>query len=145
MEEQWLTPHLDRVEELSRRFFRHLHTRLEQGACGISPSQYPLLRMLEERGESTVSEVAAHLGMSVAGATGLIDRLVRAGLVERRRDESDRRLVFVTLSPAGREGLAEARRLRRSIIAELMSALTREEVEQYMRIYEKMHASLRAE
>lgn len=142
MEEQWLTPHLDRMEELSRLFYHHMRTQLERSECGISPSQFPVLKLLEEKGEATVSEVASHLGMSVAGATGLIDRLVKAGLVERRRDEGDRRLVFVALSAQGEAGLARARRTRRAIIADLMSTLTRDEVEQFLATFEKMHASL---
>lgn len=145
MEEQWLTPHLDRMEELSRRFIRHMHSRLERSDCGVSPSQFPLLKLLEEQGETTVSEVAGGLAMSVAGATGLIDRLERAGLVERRRDEADRRLVFVTLSPTGRDVLAKARRVRREVLADLLASLTRAEVEQFMAIWAKMHAPLTEE
>lgn len=145
LEEQWLTAQVDRMEELGRHFVRYMHMRLGQSQCGISPSQFPLLKVLEAKGEATVSEVAASLSMSVAGATGLIDRLVKAGLVERRRDEADRRLVFVTLSPEGRAMLDEARRLRRSIIAEIMSSLQRDEVEQFLALFEKMHASLKAQ
>jgi DNA-binding MarR family transcriptional regulator len=142
MEEQWMAARLDRLEDVWRRLFQHFRVELERSACSISPSQFPLLKLLEESGELTVSEAAAHLAMSVAGATGLIDRLVRAGLVERRRDEGDRRLVFVSLSPNGKAALAEARRLRRSVLVNLMAALTPDEVDQFIGAFEKMHAAL---
>lgn len=141
MEEQWLTPHLDRLEELSRLFIRHLHSQVEKAGC-ITPSQFPLLKLLEEKGEATVSEVAAYLGMSAAGATGLIDRLVKAGLVDRRRDEADRRLVFAALSAEGKSRLAQARRTRREILAQMMASLTQAEAEQYLAILEKMRSTL---
>lgn len=136
-EQQWMSQQLDRMEEMSGRFFRYFHTRIgEEG--GLSPSQFFLLKLLERGGVRTVSDLASHLGMTAAGATGLIDRLVKQELVVRRRDEEDRRIVWVELSPNGADKLAEARRLRRNLMAELFSPLTREEVEQMIRLYQKI-------
>ncbi len=43
-----------------------------------------------------------------ATMAGLIDRLVRDGLVTRRRDEEDRRTVMVAITPAGQQTVADA-------------------------------------
>ncbi|MCG0240106.1 MAG: MarR family transcriptional regulator [Firmicutes bacterium] len=140
MEQQWLTPYLDRIEELSHQFFRHVQRRLEQ--TGISPSQYPLLRLLAARGELRISDLAALLHLSVPGVTGLVDRLVRQGLVTRRRDEADRRVVYVALSAEGRARLARAAAERREAWAELLGGLSESEVAEFVSLLERMHRAL---
>ena len=50
----------------------------------------------------TMGELARHLGISLSAATGLVDRLVQRGLVERDNDPDDRRIVCVRLAPAGK-------------------------------------------
>ncbi|MFO7173763.1 MAG: MarR family transcriptional regulator [Bacillota bacterium] len=140
MEQQRLTPYLDRMEELAHRFFRHVQRRLEQ--TGFSLSQYPLLRLLAARGELRVSDLAALLGLSVPGVTGLVDRLARQGLVTRRRDEADRRVVYVALSAEGQARLARAAAERREAWAELLGQLTEAEVIQLLSLLEKMHRAI---
>jgi MarR family transcriptional regulator, organic hydroperoxide resistance regulator len=63
----------------------------------------------------TMGMLAGETHQCSATMTGIIDRLLRMKLVERTRDEHDRRLVMVTLTKAGREILREAldRRLER--------------------------------
>ena len=48
-------------------------------------------------------ELARRLDMTTAAATGLVDRLVRRGHVERRPHERDRRRTSVEVTPSGRE------------------------------------------
>lgn len=137
LEQDWLAPYLDRMVEMSRRFFRHFHARLEE-VGGLSPSQFFLLRILEQAGACTVSDLAQRLDMTVAGATGLIDRLVKAKLVTRHRGEEDRRVVRVALSPEGARQAAAACRQRREVMAEFFGALEPGEVAQLVTLYEKL-------
>jgi MarR family transcriptional regulator, organic hydroperoxide resistance regulator len=138
--ESWLAPYMDRMEELSRRFFRYFHSRVEE-AGGLSPSQFFVLKVLAQ-GTVSVSDLAVKLGMTAAGATGLVDRLVKVGLVERHRDEADRRIVWVGLSEAGRIELDAARQVRRTVLGELFSPLTPAEVQQLVALYEKVAARI---
>lgn len=142
MTEPWLDQYLDSIEDSFRLLARHAQSRIEE-AGGLSQSQFFVLRALDH-GLTTVSELAARLGMTVPGATGMIDRLVKAGLVERTRDEADRRVVWVGLSETGRAQLAEARQLRRKIMAELLSPLTPLEVAQLVALYQKVAAHTEA-
>ncbi len=50
---------------------------------------------------SSVNQIARHLGIGQPTASHLIDRLARAGLVDRSEDPTDRRRAVVRLSPAG--------------------------------------------
>lgn len=65
----------------------------------------------------TVGTIGTRLGLSRAASTQLVDRLEKHGLVERVRDATDRRRVFVALTPA-------ARRLGQSQLRPLAEAMT---------------------
>lgn len=56
-----------------------------------------------------MGELAEALVMTRGGLTKLVDRLVKAGLLERTVCETDRRVSYATLLPAGAEMLAEMR------------------------------------
>jgi DNA-binding MarR family transcriptional regulator len=75
---------------------------------GVSPAGLGVLRMLAIRDGLKSSEVAAR-GVSTPGTvTSVVDTLVRDGLVERRRDDEDRRVVRLYLTGEGRRKLDEA-------------------------------------
>jgi DNA-binding MarR family transcriptional regulator len=61
------------------------------------------LQALVEKSPSTMSELANWLKISHGVATRTVDRLVDKGLVERRHDDVDRRVVLVSLSEDGRD------------------------------------------
>jgi len=72
---------------------------------GINLPQYTVLALLAETGETTMGKLTANLGTTMSAATNLIDRLLHAGLVERRRSTEDRRIVMAKLTPEGRHVL----------------------------------------
>jgi DNA-binding MarR family transcriptional regulator len=63
-----------------------------------------------------MGDLAERLVITRGGLTKLVDRLVKAGLVERAFCETDRRVSYATLTPAGSELLEE---MRPVVIAEL--------------------------
>jgi DNA-binding MarR family transcriptional regulator len=76
---------------------------------GLTPAQYLALVQLVRVGRGcSMSELAERMHQSSATMTGIVDRLVRHGLAERTRDQSDRRLVLVGLTDVGRQLLAAA-------------------------------------
>lgn len=67
----------------------------------LTPTEMTALEMLT-RQHWGPGELARHLGVSSAAASGIVDRLVARGHVERRTHEADRRRVRVTLTDSGR-------------------------------------------
>lgn len=65
------------------------------------PQLVALLQL--RRRDTRMSDLAAHLRMSLSSVTALVDRLGAKGLVERVQDQVDRRQVLCRLTPAGRE------------------------------------------
>jgi DNA-binding MarR family transcriptional regulator len=89
---------------------RRLDAELE-AEHGISLSAYEVLLLLHEApGRSLrMSQLADSALLSHSGMTRLVDRLVKAGLVQRRRCEEDRRGFFAEPTPAGTELFGRAR------------------------------------
>ena len=94
--------HLLSVRTGLRRFLFWSAQQAE--AAGLTPAQHQLL--LAVRGhpgaeDPTVGEVADHLLLRHHSAVQLVDRAAVAGLLSRRRDTEDRRVVHVALTPKG--------------------------------------------
>ena len=106
----------------------------------LPPPQMRALFMLRHRGDLTMHEVAGGLGVAMSTATQLADRLERLGLVGRRADAADRRVVRLALTESGSAALAEHAQVRDQRIAAAMEQLSpgeREVVLQGLRLLEK--------
>ena len=68
---------------------------------GLTRAGMVTLVALGQHGEATHRTVAERCFVRPATLTGIVDTLERDGLVERRRDETDRRTVRLALTPAG--------------------------------------------
>ena len=78
---------------------------------GLSLTQLRVLGILRDR-KPTMAELADYLGLERSTVSGLIDRAVQRGLVEKNTDPADGRSVRVSLT-------AQARRLASGIVAEI--------------------------
>ena len=114
------------------RQFRQIHDE------SLTFGQFSALIILYNLGPLPMGTVAEHLGISMASATGMIDRLVHAGWVDRSRSETDRRVVSVDLTSQGREKMAAKQRVRRRKIQELFEPLTESDLTQLLRMLEKV-------
>src|SRR5215471_17254074 len=73
----------------------------------LTPSQLYLLRRLWLEDGLPSRDLALRAQLDATSTTWLVDQLEQAGLVERRRNDRDRRLVRVWLTEAGRKCEAE--------------------------------------
>jgi DNA-binding MarR family transcriptional regulator len=89
---------LDSLEEQSRELstrtviFHHLIGE----RLGLNPTDHKCLDVIIKSGTpTTASQLAEETGLSTGAITGVVDRLEKAGYVRRKRDQKDRRLVFI--------------------------------------------------
>jgi DNA-binding MarR family transcriptional regulator len=89
-------------------------------ASGMAGPTYQALELLLRAPEHRLpmSRVARELSMTTGGVTKLADRLGRDGLIDRRNSASDRRVIFVVLTPKGVEETRKAQQLYRSAVEE---------------------------
>lgn len=94
-----------------------LHRVLERLAAelddlGLSHGEINALAQLEPGAVRTVAELQAATGQRASTLTGVLDRLERRGLVERRLNPRDRRSFTITLTDPG---VAAADRVKRTL------------------------------
>jgi DNA-binding MarR family transcriptional regulator len=102
----------------------------------LSTAHLYLLSLLEAHGPMTMSQLAELLDVALPNATGLVDRVRERGLVDRRRDESDRRVVLVRLSDEGKEVLRQLGLVRRRQLALALQGMTSD---QRAQLFESIH------
>lgn len=96
----------------------------------LTASQFGVLETLYHLGDLTQHDLGAKLLKSGGNITLVIDNLEKRGLVERKRCQVDRRLVYVSLTPSGRELIAEVFPQHLTSIVQVMSVLNIEELVQ---------------
>lgn len=104
----------------------------------LTTVQMVILITLHELGKCKVSALAKEKRVSVATITGIIDRLVKARLVKRERDEQDRRVVFLSLTGRGMRKVNEILSLVRNRWRVIAARLTKTEREAYVKILRKL-------
>jgi MarR family transcriptional regulator, organic hydroperoxide resistance regulator len=124
------------LERRKRAVARDMH------GCGQSPGQLHLLGLLNELGPTTVSHLAALLGTAPPSASAMVDRMVDTGLVVRERNEDDRRVVTVSLSPGGKDALEAALGGRREMLERVLSQLDDEELRTTLRVIDRLEEAI---
>jgi DNA-binding MarR family transcriptional regulator len=105
---------------------------------GITPQQYNVLRILKGADEPLPClEVAARMVTAVPAITGLVDRLEKAGLAERKRCAEDRRVIFVGLTPEGARLLRALEKPVDQLHRELLGHMTESELKTLIRLAAK--------
>ena len=90
---------------------------------GLNLADLDAVRYLAEQGPVPAGRIAETMGITSGAVTGLLDRLERAGWVERARHEIDRRQVVVQLAPSRRELIDADRALRDRLLGEALADL----------------------
>jgi DNA-binding MarR family transcriptional regulator len=80
-------------------------------AVDVTMAQLKVLYLVAARDSLNISALADLLGVTLSTGSGVVDRLVDHGLLERRHDPVDRRHVVVSLTPAGRALIERMREL----------------------------------
>ena len=109
------------------RLARELRKETEQ--LGVTSRQVTLLWLVRSRPGLSLTELAAEEGITTPALSGHVDRLERAGLIERVRSEEDRRRVGLTLTAEGARLLRRVRSRRTTWLAERLRALEPGELE----------------
>jgi DNA-binding MarR family transcriptional regulator len=108
----------------------------------LTRTQLEILMMLSQKPAQTTGELAGRLFLTQSAVTQTVDTLHRRGLLERRPDEHDRRVIRLELSPAGHEIADRVYAMKRENIRSLVSRLTDSETAVMITAIEKFTALL---
>src|SRR5262245_2375543 len=118
----------DRIREVARAVARAAEAdrRLRLAAAerlGVGATDFDALVLLDTAGPLAAGRIGEAMAITTGAVTGLIDRLERAGSVQRTRHEADRRQVLIELTPARRDQLDAHWKDRDRIVAEAIGEL----------------------
>ena len=109
------------------RLARELRKETEQ--LGITARQATLLWLVKRSPGLSLAELAAEEGISAPAMSGHVDRLERAGLLERVRSSDDRRRVGLSLTDDGERIMRSVRARRTTWLADRLKSLEPAELE----------------
>ena len=119
-----------RLLSCANRIERDVRQEL-RAAFGMTLPRFDLLSQLERApGGLTMGELSRRLMVTRGNVTGLIDRLVEEGLVERKPMPTDRRANIVRLTPAGAAAFREMLPNHEAAIAAKLGAMKRSDLRQ---------------
>ncbi len=124
---------LDSFPAAAIRFVRALERNRELIASdyGVSASELSALFHIAEVTSTTPKELAHHLQMTTGAITAISSRLVSANLIHRIDHPSDRRSLYLQLTPLGHDVMARIHSEFRAMIAASTTGLTAEQLESF--------------
>jgi DNA-binding MarR family transcriptional regulator len=108
--------------------------------AGLNATDMECLRLLFLKGVSTPSELARHTGLTSGATTPMLDRLEKAGLIERRPNPADRRGTLIVPAKSSAEKAASWFESARKAQDELLSSYSEEELEIITDVFERFTA-----
>src|SRR5205085_7232004 len=113
-------------------------------AFDVTLPRFDLMAQLDKAPNGmTLGELSKRMMVSNGNVTGLAERLVEQGLLDRRASPNDRRAQIVSLTAAGRRTFRAMARTHEDWVAETYAGLDAGEIEQLMNLLAKAKASAR--
>jgi MarR family transcriptional regulator, lower aerobic nicotinate degradation pathway regulator len=117
---------------------RHAATFAAAMGHDVTPTQWAALARLAEIGVCSQNQLGRLTAMDVATIKGVVDRLIRDGHAETRRDPDDARRILVALTPQGQATYQRLVPIARRITADTLATLPAREREVFLRLLRKL-------
>lgn len=131
---------LSRTLRLSNQLLQHLVE--QRGLDGIVTSHGSILALLFERGEVSMSDLAAYTQRDPSTVTALVKKLVAKGLVKTERSTVDRRSVMVALTEEGNAMRGDFDDISARLTAVWRAGIDPSDLETMQRVLGKVRANL---
>ena len=122
--------------QIIRGFKQYENNYLTRGE--ITLPQFWALGYLDRNGKNKMNNLAKHLKISPSATTGLIDRLLAQGLVVRKNDFHDRRIVWIELTAKGRGIIKSINKQKTETLINVFGKISPKDREHYLSILEQV-------
>jgi DNA-binding MarR family transcriptional regulator len=135
------TDHL--MGKLHRSLRRNYDRQLKN--FGLTPCQFDVLLSLWGEDGIVLSELGRRVSRDSPTITGVVDRMEKKMLVKRTRDDSDRRVVKVVLTPKGKNMQEKLSTTKKRIMEKITTNLSLKEINQLGILLDKMMKNVERE
>jgi DNA-binding MarR family transcriptional regulator len=133
------------LSRLGRQIHRMEHRAVHRGVRGcfkMYRGQTHLLALLSQKNGASQRDLAEEMDVRPSSMTEMLLRMEAAGLITRKQDESDQRIMRIFLTEAGEEAVRQSSGAAIDLAAALFDCLTAEEQAQMLALTEKLNANL---
>ncbi len=123
------------MPKLSKEICRNESHYLKSGA--VTVPQVWALEYISHQKDCQMKDLAGCMCIKFSATTGLVDRLVKQGLVKRIRSERDRRAVYIGVTDKGQKIIADVYKQKRKGLVELFKRLSAQERFAYIKLVER--------
>ena len=143
MENKTIQELIDRYVTLSFQVHKKAES-LIKGQIGneLTNDQHYILRYIHQAKECTSSELADAFEVNKSAITAIINRMADRGLIQRTRDENDRRVVYLTLTDEGNALYQDCQEKVRLLVESIITQFDETEIVNFMNTYEKLASIL---
>lgn len=134
------------IQELINRYISisfQVHKKAEslikcQIGNDLTNDQHYILRYIHQAGSCTSTELAEVFEVNKSAITAIINRMADRNLIDRTRDENDRRVVYLTLTKEGIELYQKAQEKIRLLVESIITQFEEPEITAFINTYEKL-------
>jgi len=120
------------MPEIMRGVMRRQNNDLCKGK--ITLPQLLILELLSRQGASKMTDLAKSMQVTTAASTGIVQRLVLLGYVQREYNSNDRRIIKIKLSIRGTELLKKINQQRTQSVTKIFGQISEDDRGEYLRI-----------
>ncbi|MUT67232.1 MarR family winged helix-turn-helix transcriptional regulator [Paenibacillus sp. NEAU-GSW1] len=131
---------MDEAFRLLRRLINAEYNRFNVHGLGMTEGKMVLI--LDEHGPQKASAMAELLRITSGAVTGIADRLIEHGYIERTRSDEDRRIVYLEITDEGRKLVGFIHEMREQIMFKLYDGFAADEMEIATNMFNKMSRNL---
>jgi len=105
----------------------------------MTGAQKKILYLLGIKGPQKMSDIANQVAVTISGATGIVDRMVKCGLVARESASTDRRVIIINLTAQGRKALKQLQQTHEQRLEEVLKNLAPRKRVELIAAFAKIH------
>lgn len=110
---------------------------------GLNPTEFAVLELLHHRGRQPIQKIGQKILLRSGSMTYVVDKLEKRGLLERVFCEEDKRITYMSITPAGVSLMTSIFPEHADNIESLMSSLSAEEQDQAIVLLRKLGLSVK--
>ncbi|WP_229683229.1 MarR family winged helix-turn-helix transcriptional regulator [Virgibacillus oceani] len=130
---------INRYQDAMNRVYRNVNIIMKDKIhSDITTDQFSTLQYIQKHKQCTSTDIAHEFGVGKSAVTAQINRLYEKGLIERNRDESDRRNVYLHVTEKGIELVHYTEDEVYAAIGKNLTHFDDEEIQSFIRSLEKL-------
>ncbi|WP_339224675.1 MarR family transcriptional regulator [Paenibacillus sp. FSL H8-0332] len=133
--EEWINRYVDAYMVVTRQINARLRDIFGEG---LTTDQFLILRLISGQERCTSTYLAEAVAVGKSSITAIINRLDEAGMIQRTRDENDRRQVYLTMTEYGESVYKTSEKQMQQVISPYLFHFEDDNIELFITMFEKL-------